>query len=455
MARDFTTGNPTKQLTIFAMPLVASMILQNLYNIVDMVVVGKFVGDDALAAVGTTGSLAMLVLMLMQGATMGMSVVISQFYGANDVTMVKKAVATSFYLIVALALVFGMIGTVFARQLLQIIQVPDNILSDATTYLRIILLGSIATAIYNMMSQILRSTGDSMTPMIMLIIASLLKVGLNIFFVTTFDLAVAGVAYATIIATLLSAAACVIYTWKKVPVVRPTRETIKPELAVIKMVLKIGIPSALQTSTLSIGQIAVQTIINGFGVNVIAAYAAATKIEALISYPPGGFTGAMQVFTGQNVGAGNFNRVKRGFKDTLIIIFGYTIISSIVMIAFARPLISLFTTSGGDILDVGREYLIMAAIGMLFCGILQLTKSTLNGAGDAIAVVGISILELGGRIIGAFILANFIGYIGAFAGGPIGWFISSIFGTVRYLKGGWMNRRLVKKEIPVGSNEVA
>ncbi len=455
MARDFTTGNPTKQLTKFAMPLVMSMILQNLYTVADMVVVGRFVGDDAMAAVGTTGSLSMLVLMLMQGATLGMSVVISQFFGAKDNTMVKKTVVTSFYIITALAIIFGLIGAVFSRQLLQLIQVPDNILEDATTYLRIIFMGSIATALYNMVSQISRATGDSITPMIMLAVSAVLNVGFNLLFVLVFELGVAGVAYGTIISSFIAAIVCFAYTWRRMPMLHPTRETAKPDMNVIKMVMRIGVPSALQSSTLAIGHILVQTIINGFGSTVIAAYTAATRIEALISYPPGGFTGAMQVFAGQNVGAGNFHRVRQGFRDTFKIILGYTLVSSTVMIVFGKQLISLFTTSDSAMLDIGREYLILAAVGALFCGILQLTKSTLNGAGDASAGVWISALELIGRIVGSFILAKHVGYIGAFAGGPIGWLIGGVFGTIRYLSGGWMKKRLVKTDMPIESHETA
>jgi len=436
------------------MPIVVSMILQNLYNVADMVIVGRYVGDDALAAVGSTGSLSMLVIMLMQGATMGMSVVISQFYGARDEIMVKKTVVTSFYLIVAVAIVFGVLGAIFSRELLRLINVPDNILNDAVTYLRIIFLGSVATALYNMVSQISRATGDSITPMVMLIISSLLNVGLNILFVLAFDMAVAGVAYATVIATVFATVVCFIYTWKRLPVIHPTKETIKPDTEVIRMVIKIGIPSALQSSTMVIGQILVQSIINGFGSVVIAAYSAATKIEALVSNPPGGFTSAMQVYAGQNVGAGNFSRVKKGFNVSLKIILVYTVISSTIMIVLGRQLMSIFTKTDSAMIDIGREYLILAAIGSLFCGIVFLTRSTLNGAGDASAGVWISALELLGRVAGAFALAKLFGYIGAFAGGPIGWFIGGAYGTVRYLSGGWKKKRLVKTDIQAETAEL-
>ena len=456
MANDFTSGNVTRQLTKFAMPLVISMVLQNLYHVSDMIIVGRFVGEDALAAVGTTGSLSMLVLMLMQGATMGMSVIISQFFGAKDEKMVKKAVSTSFYIIVALALVFGILGAVFSKELLLLIQVPENILADATIYLQIIFMGSIATALYNMVAQISRATGDSMTPMIMLIISSVLNIGLNLLFVVVFELAVAGVAYGTVLASFIAAVVCFIHTWKRMPIVHPTRETAKLDMEVVKAIIKIGVPSALQSSTISIGQIVVQSIVNGFGAPVIAAYAAATKIEALVSYPPGGFTGAMQVFAGQNVGAGNFQRVRRGFKDTLLIIAVYTVISSAICIIFGRQLIGLFTTEGGTVMiEAGREYLILAAAGMFFCGLLQLCKSTLNGAGDAVAGVWMSALELVGRIVGAVVLAKAIGYIGAFASGPLGWVIASVFGTVRYLRGGWTTKRLVKTEAVLPENGTA
>ena len=456
MTNDFTSGNVTKQLTKFAMPLVISMVLQNLYHVSDMIIVGRFVGEDALAAVGTTGSLSMLVLMLIQGATMGMSVVISQFFGAKDEVMVKKAVTNSFYIIVVLSLVFGILGAIFSKPLLQLIQVPGNILEDATIYLRVIFLGSIATALYNMVAQISRATGDSVTPMVMLIISSVLNIGLNIFFVVVFDLAVAGVAYGTVLASFIAAVVCFIHTWKRMPIVHPTKETAKLDVKVLKTVVKIGVPSALQSSTMAIGQIIVQSIVNGFGAPVIAAYAAATKIEALVSYPPGGFTGAMQVFAGQNVGAGNFKRVKRGFNISLLIIAVYTVISSSVCIIFGKQLIGIFTTEGGEqMIEAGRIYLILAAAGMFFCGLLQLCKSTLNGAGDAISGVWMSVLELLGRIIGAIVLAQAIGYSGAFAGGPIGWLISSIFGTIRYLQGGWTKKRLVKTEAAQSEDSAA
>jgi putative MATE family efflux protein len=447
MARNFTTGNATKQLTSFAMPLVVTMILQNLYNVADMIVVGRFIGEDALAAVGTTGSLSMFVLMFMQGASMGMGVVVSQFFGAKDETTVKKTIVTSFYLICVLAVVFGSLGAIFAKQILSIIQVPANLLDDAKLYLRIIFCGSLATAMYNMVGQISRSTGDSVTPMLMLVVSSVLNIGMNILFVVSFGLGVAGVGYATVLATILAAVVCFIYTWKRMPMLHPTRDTLKPDFKVVRMVLKVGVPSALQSSVMGLGQIAVQSIVNGYGASVIAAYVAATKIEALVSYPPGGYTGAMQVFAGQNVGVGNFQRVRHGFRVTLWIIIGYTLVSSAALIISSKQLIGLFTEQGGEaLLRAGSEYLLLAAIGMFFCGQLQLCKSTLNGAGDAMAGVWISGLELTGRVVGAFLLARFFGYIGAFAGTPIGWLLAAVFGTARYLRGGWTQKRLTKAE---------
>ena len=446
-SRDFTSGSPGKQLLVFALPLIASMVLQNLYNAADSVIVGRYVGETALAAVGTTAHVSSLILMLISGATLGMSVIVSQFYGAKDIAGVKKTVATSVYIIVILSLVFSVVGAVFSRHLLKLIQVPDNVIDDATLYLRIIFLGSIATAMYNMANSLSRAMGDSVTPMIVLIITCILNVFLNILFVTKFNLAVAGVAYATVIATAISAVVCWILIWFRLPVLHPQREHLKPDREIVKTVAKLGLPSALQSSSLSLGVILLQAIVNGFGSTVMAAFSAATKIEALVSYPPGGVTQGMQVFTGQNVGAGKYDRVHQGFNAAVKMIAVYSVISAAVMIGFGGPLVSIFTSEGGEMVRMGKIYLIYSGLGVFFCGLIHLCKSTLTGAGDAAASVYVTVVELTVRVASAFVLSRYtpLGYIGAFLGTPIGWVCSGAYGFFRYKRGRWKEKRIVKE----------
>ena len=444
--RDFTLGNPGNQLLVFAFPLIISMVLQNLYNTADVVIVGRFVGESALAAVGTSSTLMRVMLMLVTGATQGMSVIISQFYGANDEESVKKTITTSFFLIIGISLVLSVLGAVYSRQLLEMIKVPADVLEDATAYLRIILAGTLVTALYNMANFVSRSLGDSVTPTIVLVITSILNVGFNLMFVLIFNLGVVGVAYGTVLATAISAVVCWVIVWHKMPIVRPDSGTIKADPEIVKMVTKIGIPSALQSSTVSIGALLVQSFVNVFGSTVMAAYGAATKIEALVSYPPGGITQAMQVFTGQNVGAGKFERVKQGFKSGLKIIAIYSVISASIMVFGGRTLMSIFSKEAGEMLSIGHIYLAISGVGVFFCGLLFMARSTLIGAGDAAAGVYISSVELVVRIVGAYILSKHtsLGYVGVFLATPIAWIVAGLYGYYRYKKGQWQEKRLVE-----------
>jgi putative MATE family efflux protein len=449
-SRDFTTGSPAKQLLIFALPLIASMILQNLYNTADAVIVGRFVGQTALAAVGAAGSLTRVILMFVSGTTQGMAIIVSQFYGAKDETSLKKTIATTLYIMVGLSLVLGTLGPMLARELLQAIRVPADVLDDAIVYLRIILAGTIFTGFYNMANFLARSLGDSLTPTLVLVITSILNVGLNLLFVLTFQMGVAGVAYATVLATFVSAIVCWAIVWKKMPVVRPTAETLKPESAIVKMVVRMGLPSALQYSMVSIGALSVQTMVNVFGSTVMAAYSAGTKIEALVSFPPGGVTQAMQIFTGQNVGAGRDDRVRSGFKAGLAMIAMYSVFSGLLMIFGGRTLMGIFTKEAGELVQVGHRYLVISGLGVFSLGLLYLSRSTLVGAGDAAAGAYISLFELGLRIVAAYLLSHFtsLGYMGVFMGGPISWTVAGLYSYVRYRRGDWMSKRLTGEAKP-------
>ena len=348
---DLTQGNITLQLLQFGLPIVVSMILQNLYNVADSLVVGRFIGDHALAAVGSTTSVSQFVLLLMGGATTGMGVIVSQYYGAGkeEEKNVKRAICTSFYIILMLAVVLGILGVLFSRQLLRgLMGVPEDVLEDSVLYLRIIFWGAVPTALYNMAFGISKALGDSVVPMLVLVVTCILNIGMNILFVAGFSMGVAGVGYATVLATLISAVICILILWKKQTIIHPEKDTIAFDWMIARHMVKIGIPSALVTATISIGNIITQRFINGYGATVMAAYSAANKIEMLLAYTPGGLTGAMQFFTGQNVGAGNYDRVKQGYRAMMKIGLAYTAIAMTVMIVFRTPLIDIFSKEGGD-----------------------------------------------------------------------------------------------------------
>ena len=449
--RDFTQGNPGKELILFSWPLILAMVLQNLYNMADTLIVGRFLGDTAMGAVGTAGTVTNVVLMLAGGATQGASVVISQYIGAKDEGNVKKALMTAVYIIAGLALLFGAVGLIASPALLRMINVYGEANMLATEYLRIIFAGTIATALYNMGYVISRSLGDSMTPMIVLVFTTILNVGLNVLFVVPFQMGVAGVAYATILATAIAAVICWVIIWRRCPIIRPDRESVRPDAEMAGVIAKIGIPSALMSSTNMIGILVVQSLVNGFTtvtLPVMAAYAAATKIEAMVSYPPGGISQGMQVLAGQNVGAGKFERVGQGLKAAIKIIAVYSVFSAAVMILGGKALMGLFTSTQATI-DIGYAYMVITAIGLFLCGIVFTVRYTLNGAGDASASAVLSVIELVARVAGAYVFSHFtpLGYIGVFIGTPFGWLVASVAAVVRFRGGKWKEKRIVKTPV--------
>lgn len=443
---NFTSGPIVKPLILFAIPLAISFTLQNLYNMADMIVVGRFLGENAIAAVGTTNSIFMLITMMITGATVGISVVVSQYFGGGEEKMVKKAVYTGLYIVVSLGIIFSIIGAIFSRQLLLLISTPENVIDDAALYLRIVCVGALATALYNFAGQLMRALGDGITAMIMLIIASVLNVGLNLLFIAVLKTGVEGVAYATVIAMAFSAVSCAVIALKKLPILRPTKETAAFDKEVALQIAKIAAPAALQQSTTSLGSLCVQSGINSFGSMVMAAFNAANKLETVFTFPPGGLTQALQVVVGQNMGAEKPERVKTGVKYTFIIQEAYHIVTGIILIVFGKNLLGLFVTGASDLMDIGYVYLVMIAIGSLANAVRSLTLATLTGSGDAGAALMVSAVELCGRIIGAFVLAKIFGYPGVFLSTPLAWTLGAIYGSIRYFSGKWKDKAVVRKK---------
>lgn len=269
---DFTSGSPIRKLFLFSLPLVAIMVLESLYNTADSIIVGRYVGEDALSAVSSVGAVSSLVMMLVYGACTGISVIISQYVGAKDGLMVKRSAVTGTYFIAVLSLLLGAAGTLLAPRLLSIINVPQNIREDALLYLRVILLGTPIFSFYSMADAVSRAMGDSVTPMIVLLISAVINVVLNLLFVVKLHLAVAGVAYATVIAEALSAMVCAAIIWFKLPLVRPNRQSARPDKTVLRNIIRIGVPSVLESSTSSVGNLLVSSLVNSFGSTVIGAY---------------------------------------------------------------------------------------------------------------------------------------------------------------------------------------
>lgn len=326
MVRDMTQGSPFKVITLFAIPLFIGSIFQQIYNMVDSIVVGNYVGAEALAAVGTCAGVFNLIIALISGLTSGTSVVLAQYFGAKNDEMVKKTFISASMVNIGAGVILTFVGVVLARPLLLLLGTPDNILEDANTYLMIMCIGILANCLYNGMSAVLRALGDSMTPLMVLIMASLLNIGLDLLFVIRFGLGVAGVAIATVLAQLISAILCIIYVFWRMPSLRFKVSKLKFEKKIAYDIVRIGVPAALSSSGVSISVMFMQRAINEYGSAVIAAYTIANRAEQIGMCLAFSIGMAVGTFCGQNIGAQDFERVKKGMHVGYIISISYAVI---------------------------------------------------------------------------------------------------------------------------------
>jgi len=442
MALNLTKGNPTKLLLRFIAPMLISTIFQQFYNVADTMIVGRYVGADALAAVGTTGNITNLLLMLMGGATSGVSVVVAQIYGSGNTGRMRQSVATSFILVSILAVVLGGLGICLTKPLLRLINVPETVIPNAALYMRIVLAGALASGLYNMSSSLLRAMGDSVTPLVLLLISRVLNVLLNLLFVAKLGLAVAGVAIATVIATAISAVLCMIYGWHKMPMLRFGLKDMKLDLQLTLMIAKIGVPSSLMSSTVNIGMIMIQALVNSFGSTVMAAYTLGLKMESMFNCVSFSLSGALQIFAAQNVGAGDYKRVKEGFRAGLKLALCYVAVAGPCLLIFGKAILGLFVPDDAEVIRIAYQYCSMIAVSYPFVVILITTRNTMHGAGDAMIPFVMGMFELISRFICSYFLSIPLGYIGVFLGTPLAWITACIVGVVRYRSGKWMTKRL-------------
>jgi putative MATE family efflux protein len=458
MLKDMTKGSETKHILVFAIPLFIGNIFQQLYNMVDAIVVGKFVGKDALAAVGTSFPAMFILVAMVMGLSMGASIIISQLYGAGDYEKVKRAVSTTYIFLLICAVVITFVGLLTSHGLLKLLQTPDEVINDSVIYLKIIFTGMVFMFIYNTLSAILRALGDSKTPLYFLIIASLLNIGLDILFVTVFNMGVEGVAWATVISQAVSATLCIIYVYAKVEFLRihPKDMVFDKELF-IKSV-KLGIPASIQQTVVSVSMMALQGLVNSYGVVTMAAYTAASKIDSIAMMPIMNLGLATSTFTAQNIGAGEVERVKRGYRRSLLIITICCIVTSAVILLFGSNLMSIFIDSKDyEVIAQGNEYITVVSFFYILMGLMFVTNGVLRGSGDMAVSMASTITSLGTRIIAAYILSAIptIGYKGIWWSIPIGWAIGTTITMIRYRSDKWIEKRVIKAPDKVNFEKTA
>ncbi|GAA3663872.1 MATE family efflux transporter [Asaccharospora irregularis] len=427
MTNDMTKGNPLKIFIWFSIPLLIGNIFQQLYSMVDTIIVGRFVGVDALAAVGSTGSMFFLVNGMVIGLTSGFSVLVSQKFGAKNETEIRKSVASNITLTLISAIIITVIALILKRPLLDLMNTPKNIFEDANTYITIIYIGISTQIAYNMAAGILRALGDSKTPLYFLIISSIINIILDLVFIVKFKLGVAGAAYATNISQGLSAMLCLIYSYRKYQVLRLKKEDFKVEKDYYKTHLKIAIPMGLQFSVTGVGIIIVQGAVNVFGSNVIASYTAASKVLQLVMQPLISFGVTIATYAGQNLGAKRFDRIKKGVKVMNKISIITSLIAGAILVLFSKYFVMLFIENpSAEIIGYTQEVLNYSAVFMIFLGFIFVYRNVLQGMGESFVPMMAGFYELAARSVVAFILPKFIGFTGICLADPIAWIAAAV-----------------------------
>ena len=435
MTNDMTKGNPLKIFIFFSIPLLIGNIFQQLYSMVDTIIVGRFVGVNALAAVGSTGSLFFLVNGMVLGLTSGFAVLVAQKFGAKDEDGLKKAVASNILLTLISTVIITVIALIVKTPLLKMMNTPDNIFGDANTYITIIFAGIITQALYNMAAGILRSLGDSKTPLYFLIVSSVINIILDLVFIINFKMGVAGAAYATNIAQGVSAILCLIYSYKKFPVLRIKKEDFKFGTAYISKHLKIGIPMGLQFSVTAIGIVIVQSAINVFGSTVIAAYTASSKVLQLVMQPSTSFGVTIATYAGQNLGAKRFDRIKNGMKIMNKISVVTSLLAGAVLVFLGKYFVMLFIDNPTpEIFKYAQEVFNYSAVFFIPLGFIFVYRNVLQGMGESFVPMMAGVYELAARSVVAFTLPKFIGFTGICLSDPVAWISASVPLMITYYR---------------------
>lgn len=444
---DMTTGSPVKHILKFALPLLIGNLFQQLYNMVDSIVVGNFVGKNALAAVGTCGSMNFLFFSLSSGLAIGIGIIVSQYFGAKDEKNVRSTIANSFYVLVTAAFTVSVIGMLLAPWLLRLLATPDNIIGDSIIYMRTTCAGIIAIALYNGVAAILRALGDSRTPLYFLILSSIVNVVLDLTFVLALGLGVFGVALATIIAQAVSAVTCLTYAYHKVPYFRLSREELKPHKEIIMKSFRLGVPVALQNSMIAISCMVLQGVVNSFGDTVMAAYTITNRIEQIVQQPYGSLGAALTTYSGQNIGAGKVDRVKKGFRQATLMALIFSIVLIPVAYLFGHQIVGIFVKEQ-EVIDIGYRALRITSLCYFGLGMIYVPRALLNGCGDTGFAMINGLTEVVCRILYSQIFTRipFLGYWGIWITTGVTWVTTAVVCVLRYACGKWRGKSIVDRK---------
>ena len=425
---DMTKGSATKLILSFMIPIFIGNLFQQFYNMVDTAIVGQFVGVGALAAVGSTGGVLFLVQGFVNGLTHGFSVIVSQRYGANDQEGIKKATATAIYLSAIATVLLTFICTLGAKPILQLMNTPVDIIDDATLYVTIFFGGLVTIIVYNLLASLLRAFGDSKTPLYFLILASITNIILDLVLIINFKMGVAGAALATVASQGLSGFLCYVYILKKFDILKLKKEHFKYDKFLVKELMYISLPMALQYSITAIGVMILQVAVNGFGSTTVAAYTAASKVEQLVIQPGIALGMTMATYSAQNLGAHQIERIRLGVRKCTWITLIVNALSGVLVVLLGSYIVQLFIPAENiEALPLSQQYLNTVAIFFPILGLLFLYRFTLQGVGNTVVPMFAGVMELIMRTLVAFTLPGLLGYQGVCFASPFAWIGATVW----------------------------
>lgn len=441
MTSELTAGNGFRTVLRFSFPLILGAFIQQIYSVTDSLIVGNIVGSEALAAVGATGSSLFFLFSLNSGLSNGCSVIIAQNLGADETEKVKESLVSTIYYTLICTMIISVIGSICVEPLMRLLQTPEDILPLSVKYLRICTVFSVGQILYNNMAAVLHAFGDSRTPLLFLILCTLLNVVLDFLFVAGFGGGVAGAAVATVLAQLISGLLCLCYAIRKYPVFRLQWKDMKPSWKNILEAAYVGIPMALQSCVLSVGDMIVTGIINSYGTAMVAAYSAASRIHQFCVIPFLQFAMAFCTFAAQNIGGGKVERIRKTMRQSSLFVVAAALTLGLSILVLRGTLLAFFVASNdplyAQVMQIGGDFLRTVPLMYPFIALIWLYNYMLRGVGESRIPMVSCAIELASKIVMPLMLGKLLGYIGVWYGYPICWVLGWIPSVLYYAFGSW------------------
>lgn len=438
-----TSGSPAKLIFGFAIPMFLGLLFQQFYSMVDTLIVGKFLGVNPLAGVGSTTSLNFMVLGFCMGVCNGFAIPVAQMFGAKEEHRLRRYVTNGAWLCIVFSIVMTLVVVAVCRPVLVLMQTPEEIFEYAYVYIVIVFWGIPCTFLYNILAAIIRSLGDSKTPVIFLAISSGINIVLDLVFVLVFDMGVEGPAIATVLAQGISGIICLWYMYRKFLVLHASRDEWKPELHYMGKLCYIGVPMGLQYSVTAIGTLVLQAAVNGLGAAVVAGVTAAQKINMFISCPIESLGQTMAPYAGQNMGAGKIDRIGKGLKSAVLMGWGVSIICFLIAVLFGKQLTTLFVdASETTIISYSYQFLLYCTGGYCLLTLVNTVRFTIQGMGFSVFAILSGIMEMIARILAATVVVQMIGFAGTCLAHPMAWLFADVFLIPAFF---WCRKKVAKQ----------